>query len=99
MQNGTEKKRKGLAAAIAALVMVVILGLVLLSLLAALEETAVFGIHLATAFLVVYALVVLAMILGVIAALRQRLRELKGGEEEEAKKYQDQEQMYLDGHC
>ena len=81
MQNGTEKKRKGLAAAIAALVMVVILGLT------ALEETAVFGIHLATAFLVVYALVVLAMILGVIAALRQRLRELKGGEEEEAKKY------------
>ena len=67
--------------------MVVILGLVLLSLLTALEETAVFGIHLATAFLVVYALVVLAMILGVIAALRQRLRELKGGEEEEAKKY------------
>lgn len=44
MQNGTEKKRKGLAAAIAALVMVVILGLVLLSLLTALEETAVFGI-------------------------------------------------------
>ena len=87
MHNGTEKKRKGLAAAIAALVMVVILGLVLLSLLTALEETAVFGIHLATAFLVVYALVVLAMILGVIAALRQRLRELKGGEEEEAKKY------------
>ena len=59
----------------------------MLSLLTALEETAVFGIHLATAFLVVYALVVLAMILGVIAALRQRLRELKGGEEEEAKKY------------
>ena len=46
-----------------------------------------FGVHLATVFLVVYALAVLAMILGVIAALRQRLRELKGGEEDEAKKY------------
>lgn len=87
MRSDTEKTRKSLAAAVAALVVVVILGLVLLSLLSALEETAVFGIHLATAFLVVYALVILAMILGVVAALRQRLRELKGGEEEEAKKY------------
>ena len=87
MQNGTEKKRKGLAAAIAALVMVIFFGLILLGLLSALEETAVFGVPLATAFLVIYALVVLAMILGVIAALRQRLRELKGGEEDEAKKY------------
>ena len=87
MENGTEKKRKGLAAAVAALVMVVIFGLILFSLLAALGETAGFGIHLATVFLVAYALVVLAMILGVIAALRQRLRELQSGEEEEAKKY------------
>ena len=87
MQNGTDKKRKGLAAAVAALVMVVIFGLLLLALLSALGETMVFGVHLATAFLVVYALVVLAMIVGVIMALRQRLRELKGGEEEEAKKY------------
>lgn len=87
MRSDTEKTRKSLAAAVAALVVVVILGLVLLSLLSALEETAVFGVHLATAFLVVYALVILAMILGVVAALRQRLRELKGGEEEEAKKY------------
>lgn len=67
--------------------MVVIFGLILFSLLTALGETVGFGVHLATVFLVVYALVVLAMILGVIAALRQRLRELKGGEEDEAKKY------------
>lgn len=87
MQNGTEKKRKSLAAAVAALVMVALFGLILLFLLSTLEETIGFGVHLATAFLVVYALVVLAMILGVIAALRQRLRELKSGEEEEAKKY------------
>ena len=36
MENGTEKRRKGLAAAVAALVMVVIFGLILFSLLAAL---------------------------------------------------------------
>ena len=87
MENGTEKRRKGLAAAVAALVMVVIFGLILFSLLAALGETVGFGVHLATVVLVVYALAVLAMILGVIAALRQRLRELKDGEEDEAKKY------------
>lgn len=87
MQNGTEKKRKGLAAGIAALVMVIFFGLILLGLLSALGETAVFGVPLATAFLAIYALVVLAMILGVIAALRQRLRELRGGEEDEARKY------------
>ena len=81
MENGTEKRRKGLAAAVAALVMVVIFGLILFSLLAALGETVGFGVHLATVFLVVYALAVLAMI------LRQRLRELKDGEEDEAKKY------------
>ena len=87
MQNDTEKRRKGVAAAVAALVMVVIFGLILASVVAALGETMVFGIHLATMFLVVYALVVLAMILGVIPALRQRLRELKRGEEEDAIKY------------
>lgn len=87
MRNDTEKKRKGLAAAVAALVMVVIFGLILASVVAALGETMIFGIHLGTVFLAVYALVVLAMILGVIAALRQRLRELKSGEEEDAKKY------------
>ena len=87
MRNGTEKKRRGLAAAVAALVMVVIFGLLLLGILSALKEATGFGVHLAAAFLGLYALVVLAMIVGVLAALRQRLRELKGGEEDEAKKY------------
>lgn len=87
MRNDTDRKRKGIAAAVAALVMVALFGLLLASVVTALGETMVFGVHLATIFLVVYALVVLAMILGVVAALRQRLRELKGGEEEDAKKY------------
>lgn len=41
----------------------------------------------ATAFLAVYALAVIAIIAGVVAALGQRLREIEGGEEEDAKKY------------
>lgn len=87
MQNGAEKRYRGLAAAVAALAMVVIFGLVLLGILSALGEAAAFDSGLAMAFLAVYALVVLAMIIGVVAALRQRLRELRDGEEEEAKKY------------
>ncbi len=35
----------------------------------------------------VYTLVILAVIIGVIGALFQRLREIRGGEEDEAKKY------------
>ena len=41
----------------------------------------------ATAFLAVYALAVIAINAGVVAALRQRLKEIEGGEEEDAKKY------------
>ena len=39
------------------------------------------------AFLGVYALAVAAVLLGVVAAMRARLREIDAGEEEEAKKY------------
>lgn len=41
----------------------------------------------ATGFVVVYVLLLLAVAVGVIAALVQRWREVKGGEEDEAKKY------------
>lgn len=39
------------------------------------------------AFLGVYALAAAAVLFGVAAAMRARLREIDGGEEEEAKKY------------
>ena len=42
---------------------------------------------LATGFVVVYALMLLAVAVGVFAALYQRWREVRGGEEDEAKKY------------
>lgn len=41
----------------------------------------------ATGFVVIYALILLAIAVGVIAALVQRWREVRGGEEDEAKKY------------
>ena len=39
------------------------------------------------AFMGVYALAVAAVLFGVLAAMRARLREIDAGEEEEAKKY------------
>ena len=45
------------------------------------------GEALATGFLLIYGAVIIAVIVGVILALRQRLREIEGGEEEDAKKY------------
>ena len=38
-------------------------------------------------FLLIYGGIILAIILGIAAALRQRLRELESGEEEDARKY------------
>ena len=38
-------------------------------------------------FLLLYGRLIVAVVFGVIAALRQRLKEIEGGEEEDAKKY------------
>lgn len=87
MPNNSDRRRKKIAPLLCAggaiLVLSIYLGaLLLLPLLAE-----VGGHFLAAAFLVLYALVVLAMIGGVIAALVQRLREIERGEEEDARKY------------
>ncbi len=42
---------------------------------------------LGTGILLLYAVLLLAVAVGVFAALRQRWKEVKGGEEDEAKKY------------
>lgn len=86
MPNNSDRRRKKIAPLLCAggaiLVLSIYLGALLLPLLAE-----VGGHFLAAAFLVLYALVVLAMIGGVIAALVQRLREIERGEEEDARKY------------
>ena len=86
MPNNSDRRRKKIAPLLCAggaiLVLGVYLGALLLPLLAE-----VGGHFLAAACLVLYALVVLAMIGGVIAALVQRLREIERGEEEDARKY------------
>ena len=37
--------------------------------------------------LIIYGLAILAVITGILLALRQRLKEIEGGEEDEARKY------------
>ena len=86
MQNATDRRRKKrapiLCAAVLVLLLGVFLGMVLLPLLWMGRDTA--GV---VTILLVYALAVAAVMAGVLAALRQRLREIDKGEEDEAKQY------------
>ena len=83
MRNGTKKKMGAIAAALA------VAGVMLLVMAAAGAGLIGQGNTdlLAAAILGLYTLLGLAVLLGVIAALGQRLREIRGGEEEDAKKY------------
>jgi hypothetical protein len=81
MRKTTENARRGavLSAAVVTAGMVwLILGLVLL------WRRAGEGLGL---LLGLYILIYLSVAVGVLAALRQRLREIRGGEEDDAKKY------------
>ena len=81
-----EKKHKKRGAIISAVVIIAILavfvGFILFPLI---HEVA--GILFAALILMIYAAGVIAVIAGIVAALIQRLEEIEGGEEEEAKKY------------
>ena len=82
-QSKKDKKRASiLSAAVIIAILAVFVGLVLFPLV-----SEVGGMIFAVAILVIYALVILAVIFAIIAALKQRLEEIEGGEEEEAKKY------------
>ena len=45
------------------------------------------GILIAIGILLIYVFAILAVVVGIILALRQRLKEIESGEEEAAKKY------------
>lgn len=86
MRGNSDKKRKRAAPLVCAAVIIVFLGLFLgLLLLPLLDISSGDGAVLA--ILVLYALVIVAMIIGVVIALAQRLREIDGGEEDDAKQY------------
>jgi len=86
MQKTTDTRRKKMTASICAIVMILIfaayLAIFLYPLIA--EEFTELIVVLIFAF---YALVIIAAIAGVLLALKQRLREIDSGEEDEAKRY------------
>lgn len=81
MQNTTKKKR---GAVISAAVVIGFLLLYIGSLVFAVVMDMDFG---AAAIIGLYGLAILAVIAGILLALRQRLREINKGEEEEAKQF------------
>ena len=83
MRNTTDKKRGAIAcAAVGIGFFAVILAVILVPLVGE-----AYGDVMVWIFLLVYGGIILAIILGIAAALRQRLRELESGEEEDARKY------------
>lgn len=83
MRNGTDKKK---ASIICAAVIIGVLGVFLATVLFPLLGESM-GEMVAVGALLIYGLLIIAVIAGVVHALRERLREIDGGEEDEAKKY------------
>ena len=81
-----EKKSKKRVAVIAALVMIALMTLYLVGIVIPLVRETM-GVGIAVTILVIYGVVILTSIVGVTLALRQRLKEIEGGEEDEAKRY------------
>lgn len=86
MRNATEKKSGKTGAIVSAAVVIGFLGIYLAIFLYPLLRGSC-GEIFAAVVMAVYALMILAVIGGVVLALRQRLREIEGGEEEDARKY------------
>ena len=81
-----EKKSKKRVAVIAALVMIALMTLYLVGIVIPLVRETM-GVGIAVTILVIYGTVILASMVGVTLALRQRLKEIESGEEDEAKRY------------
>ena len=82
-RNKEEKKRGAVISAVIIITMLaVFVGFILFPLVSEMG-----GVFFAVMLLMLYIAGILAVIFGVIAALKQRLEEIESGEEEEAKKY------------
>lgn len=86
MRDDTKQNKKKKGAWICALVVIgAALAYLAFALIPLVSES--FGDGFLIAFLILYGLIFLAIIAGVLIALYQRLKEIEGGEEEDAKKY------------
>ena len=83
MRNGTEKKRAAIiCAAVIVGFLAIVLAVYLVPVLGAMYEGLVVA-----GIMLVYGLMIVAVIVGVLFALRERIREIESGEEEDARKY------------
>ena len=84
MSGSKENKKRAsiLSAVVIIAVLAVFVGFILFPLISEMG-----GLFFAVMILLVYAGGIVAVILGILAALKQRLREIESGEEEEAKQY------------
>ena len=81
-----EKKSKKRVAVVAALVAIALMTVYLVAIIIPrVRET--MGVGIAVAILVVYGALIFASMVGVTLALKQRLKEIESGEEDEAKRY------------
>lgn len=86
MQDTTNKKSRKRAPIICATIIIGILALFLATFIYPLLGAS-YGEVIALVVLIIYGLAILAVITGILLALRQRLKEIEGGEEDEARKY------------
>ena len=84
MSRNKEDKKRGavISAVILIVVLAVFVGFILFPLISEMG-----GVFFAVMLLMLYVGGILAVIFGILAALKQRLEDIEGGEEEEAKKY------------
>ena len=84
MSRNKEDKKRGavISAVIIIVVLAVFVGFILFPLISEMG-----GVFFAVMLLMLYIAGILAVIFGILAALKQRLDEIESGEEEEAKKY------------
>ena len=84
MSRNKEDKKRGavISAVIIIVVLAVFVGFILFPLISEMG-----GVFFAVMLLMLYIGGILAVIFGILAALKQRLDEIESGEEEEAKKY------------
>ena len=86
MQDTTDKKTKKRAPIICAAIIIGVLAIFLATFIYPLLGAS-YGEVIALGILIIYGLAILAVIAGILLALRQRLNEIEGGEEDEARKY------------
>ena len=88
MQNNTERRKKKVAPVVMAILVILYVSPLVAVAVLAMVGIIEMGVGPAPMlFILLYLLIGAAMIGGVLIAMRQRLREIDGGEEEDAKKY------------